>query len=111
MFSRYPANVPDRVDIDLVDEMTHTVLVDVTISAGSILIALDAVSEAGNKDPQYQTLLAKLKGNNFANSQCNEKSIICEFHNVRDRLSIVNNVGGWKTSHSNSKGAWKPNYQ
>ena len=50
------------------------------------------MSEAGNKDPQYQTLPATLRGNTFSNSQCNEKSIISEFHNVKDRLSIVNNV-------------------
>ena len=92
VFSRYPVNVPDREDIDLANELAHTMLVNASISAESILITLEAVSEAGSKDPQYQTLLATLKGNNFANSQCNEKSIIREFHNVRDRLSIINNV-------------------
>ena len=92
VFSRYPVNVPDREDIDLANEMNHTMLVNASISAESILITLEAVSEAGSKDPQYQTLLATLKGNNFANSQCNEKGIIREFHNVRDRLSIINNV-------------------
>ena len=42
-------------------------LVNASISTESILITLEAVSEAGNSDPQYQTLRPTLKGNNFAN--------------------------------------------
>ena len=56
MFSRYPVNVPDREDIDLANKMAHTMLVNTSIFAESILITLEAVSEAGNRDPQYQTL-------------------------------------------------------
>ena len=84
--------IPDKEDIELANEMNQTILTNASISAESVLTTMEIVLEAGNNDSQYQTLMATLKDGNFANSQCNEKSTIREFYNVKERLSIVNGV-------------------
>ena len=93
VFSRYPADLPDDEDKAQV-QMLNSVVIDMTeINIGSVLsLSLEKLKEHSHNDTQYQRLLSKVKLGSFSNSFASEIPILKEFYNVRDRLSIVDNL-------------------
>ena len=98
--SRYPVQSPDADDQTFGMELKIAAAI---IAAAIIMIAticatdslstttsrIHAVAEA---DEQYKTLFDTIKNNSFVESRANENSILKEFHHVRNRLSIVDNL-------------------
>ena len=63
-----------------------------TLSAKSLTITLDTVKEHADLDEQYCVLREKVINRTFAANMTSENPIVKEFYNIRDRLSIIDNV-------------------
>ena len=93
VFSRYPVGQPDTDDLELSNslELASVDLVN-NITSSSLAITVETVKEAARQDEQYQVLLSTIRNNSFAASAFHENPLIKEFYNVKDRLSIVNDL-------------------
>ena len=93
VFSRYPVGQPDSDDLELSNslELASVDLIN-NITSSSLSITVEIVKEAAREDEQYQTLLSTIRNDSFAKSAFCENPIIKDFYNVRDRLSIVNDL-------------------
>ncbi len=59
----------------------------------SILAVTEAtVRQAINEDDQYRKVLSKVVDNNFARIYSREDADIKDYHNVKDRLNIINGL-------------------
>ena len=100
--SRYPSAKPDEEDDDLADEdddladednMSAMQLCATIITSKDVLaITVENVKQAALTDPQYQLRLQKVAHKTFAFSRSNETDCIKEYYNVKDRLSIIDNL-------------------
>ena len=93
--SRYPVGKPDADDIKLAEEAE---LACIKISA-AIVLSLDVfatteehIRETLGSDEQYKLLSHTVETGTFAKSKANEKELLKEFYDVRNRLSIVNGL-------------------
>ena len=92
-FSRYPVGEPDKDDIAASDMVNTFVLRMAAVTAEKTLsVTLESLLEASKEDEQYQELFEKVKKNTFAECMSPERPSIREFYNVKDRLSIVDNL-------------------
>ena len=92
-FSRYPVGEPDKDDIAASDMVNTFVQRVAAVTAEKTLsVTLESLLEASKEDEQYQELFEKVKKNTFAECMSAERPSIREFYNVKDRLSIVDNL-------------------
>ena len=93
VFSRYPANQPENDDIKEADQINTITISAISNSTKSALsVTLDALREESEKDEQYIKLKEKLQNGSFAPTASLEEYQIKEFFNVRDRLTIVDDL-------------------
>ena len=89
-FSRYPVNKPDSEDI--LEAITiNAIEYSVTVGAieTTLAITADELKQCAAVDDQYQHLLTKVSTDSFSDNISLEEPSLKEYHNVRDRLSIV----------------------
>ena len=93
VFSRYPVNQPGEDDImeaDMINTITINAISNNTESALSV--TLQMLKEESINDEQYQKLRGKVESRSFAPSLSLEEPSIKEFYNVRDRLTVIDNL-------------------
>ena len=101
-FSRYPVGEPDKDDIAASDMVNTFVQRVAAVTAEKTLsVTLESLLEASKEDEQYQELFEKVKKNTFAECMSAERPSIREFYNVKDRLSIVDNLIMYKFESGN----------
>ena len=94
-FSRYPVGQPDADDKDLADEADAASVLQISaiVRSSDVFAATEAdIREASNSDEQYKLLLSTIQNHEFAPSRAMENDLLKEFHNVKDRLSIVDGL-------------------
>ena len=93
--SPYPVHEPDSEDNDLANEVeinTVRIAVNRLSSTNAPSTTIEDIRKAAEKDEQYQLLLEKVKHNTFAATQNAENQLIQPFFNVKDRLSISDDL-------------------
>lgn len=96
--SRYPISkeAPNQDDVDLTVEadalLIATVVANIDTPNGKILYDMKNIKEVGKNDPSYMKLQAKIHNRTFSKSLSEEDVDIRPFFNVKDRLTICNDV-------------------
>ena len=95
-FSRYPAlrAVPDNEDEDLATLIETVTLATVVNALHSDCATFmdEHIQKAATDDQVYQMLIAKVLHNDWHDSKSQEATCMKPFYNVRDRLTVVNNL-------------------
>ena len=93
IFSRYPVTEADEYDVNEA-AMINTLAVNaMSLTAESALsVTLEMLKENSRADTQYQILKEKIKNGPFSECFTLEEHHIKEFFNVRDRLTIVDDL-------------------
>ena len=94
--SRYPALKanPDTADEDLAAVIETATIAAVVGTLYSECIALEEeeIQRIATGDPVYQMLIAKVMSNDWRSSKSQAATCLRPFYNVRDRLSVSNNL-------------------
>ena len=93
IFSRYPVNPPseeDSIDSEIIEIACINKLT--TLSNSDLSITVQHIKELGKSDAQYNLLVKKVRNNSFCKNRADEHPILKTFYNVKDRLSIVNEI-------------------
>ncbi len=95
VLSRYPVGKPDSDDVALAEEIE---VASVKISAAIIqstdvfATTIERIKQTAASDEQYKLLFHTINDKKFAPTRRTENDVIKEYYNVRDRLSIVDNL-------------------
>ena len=95
VLSRYPVGQPEPDDIDLAQEVDVAmckVAAAIVHSPDVFGTTVEDIRHHSASDEQYQLLAQAISTKSFARSRSAEKSLIKDFHNVKDRLSIVDGL-------------------
>ena len=92
VLSRYPAVTPNDEDFSLSKDISSVTISAVERETEKISITRNEIIEKGSQDEQYVLLQKTLKNSTFAANKCDEMPLLKEFHSVRDRLSITDNM-------------------
>ena len=93
--SRYPVEEPDEEDKELSDGVDFASVKRIAsiVRSTDVFAATEAdIRAASTSDEQYKLLLDTVRENQFSPHKATEKELLKDFHNVRDRLSIVNGL-------------------
>ena len=93
VLSRYPVNHPDEEDIEEARTL-NTITTNSTVASveSALLVSWDSLKDHCKADSDYQFLVSKIKNKTFAETFTLEDPRVKEFFNVRERLSIVDDV-------------------
>ena len=94
--SRYPAlkSQPEEADEDLaahIEEITIAAVID-TLHSEQIALKDEDIQSIAAEDAVYQMLVSKVKDGSWTTSKAQEPTCLRPFYNVRDRLSIADNL-------------------
>ena len=93
VFSRYPVEQPTNADIEY-SKCINAITANITSSTlnDNLLITMDTIKDVANNDIQYKKLIEKIRNGTFEETQLLEDSDVRPYFNIRDRLSIVDNI-------------------
>ena len=92
VLSRYPASSATLEDEDYSTEISAINIASVYKASEAIAITMDVVRAEAQIDDQYVKLVKAIKDHSFAKHKSDELPCLREFHSVKDRLSIVDQV-------------------
>ena len=97
--SRYPLKVcrndlneEDEDDFDTLELHVKAVIGGISVQPDVLATSLDELMQVALIDPIYVKLLSKIKNNSFCKTSASEDPDIRPYFNIRDRLSICDNV-------------------
>ena len=93
VFSRYPVDQPTSADIED-SKCINVITANITSSTikDTLLITTDITKDVSKSDIQYQKLIEKIQKGSFKEIQSLEDPDVRSYFNVRDRLSIIDNI-------------------
>ena len=93
VFSRYPVDQPTSADIED-SKCINVITANITSSTikDTLLITTDIIKDVSKSDIQYQKLVEKIQKGSFKETQSLEDPDVRSYFNVRDRLSIIDNI-------------------
>lgn len=93
ILSRYPVNTPDEEDVEEALAL-NAIMTSMTVASveSALLVSWPSLKEHCDRDEDYQTLLKKVRDKTFSDTFNLEDACVKEYFNVRDRLTVVDNV-------------------